>query len=36
MSKYPATLDVVVFLLQTLLDAGFFFVCDENETPPLL
>lgn len=33
---YPATLDVVVFLLQALLDAGFFFVCDENETPPFL
>ena len=33
---YPATLDVVVFLLQTFLDACFLFVCDENETPPFL
>lgn len=30
---YPATLDVVVFLLQALLDTGFVFVCDENKTP---
>lgn len=36
MCTYPATLDVVVFLLQALLNAGFFFVCDENETPPFL
>lgn len=26
----------MVFLLQTLLDAGFFFVCDEDEAPPFL
>lgn len=24
------------FLLQTLFDAGGFFKCDEDETPPLL
>lgn len=34
--NYPATLDVVVFLLQTLLDTGLIFVCDEDETPPFL
>lgn len=36
MCNYPAALDVVVFLLQTLLDAGFIFVCDEDEAPPFL
>lgn len=36
MHQYPAALDVVVFLLQTLLDAGGFFKRDEDETPPLL
>lgn len=33
---YSAALDGVVFLLQTLLDAGFIFVRDEDETPPFL
>lgn len=34
--KYRATLDVLEFLLQTLLHAGVFFVRDEDEAPPLL
>lgn len=36
MYSYPAALDVVEFLLQTLFDAGGFFKRDEDETPPLL
>lgn len=36
MYPYPAALDVVEFLLQTLFDAGGFFKRDEDETPPLL
>lgn len=36
MCSYPAALNIVVFLLQTLLDASFFFIRDEDETPPLL
>jgi len=34
--SYPAALDGVVFLLQTLLDAGLVFVRDEDEAPPFL
>lgn len=33
---HPATFDGVVFFLQTLLDAGFIFIRDENEAPPFL
>ena len=34
--RYPAALDGVVFLLQTLLDTDFLFVRDEDEAPPFL